>query len=171
MIPAMPHCIHCGTKVRATDNFCEVCGEPVVLPNDRAFRRQAQKARRGAERLQERRAADDYYQRVGSRHPHIWPVTGAGGAIYLVCIVAAALLVYLAGLTVPEIAKNPPLHLGLAAVAAVVTWFLLTVVRYTLFPEVRPHNNPDMMGEKGDFWVFLIGIPLILLAIVGWLMR
>jgi hypothetical protein len=40
-----------------------------------------------------------------------------------------------------------------------------------MFPEVRPHNNPDMMGEKGDFWVFLIGIPLILLAVIGWLMR
>jgi hypothetical protein len=167
----MPYCAHCGTEVQVTDKFCQGCSRPVVLPNDHASRPQAQKSKRRDERLEERQAAEDYYRRVGSRHPHIWPVTGAGSAIYLLCIVAAALLVYLAGQTVPALAKNPPIHVGLAAVAAVVMWFVLTVFRYTLFPEVRPHNNPDMMGEKGDFWVFLIGIPLILLAIIGWLSR
>jgi hypothetical protein len=167
----MPHCIHCGSEVQATDRFCEHCGKPVVLPDARSVRRATDKAARQAERLQEREAAEQYYRRVGSRHPHIWPVTGIGRALYLVCIAATALAVHLVGAAAPDLAGNPVMRIGLAAAAGVAAWFALTVVRYTMFPEVRPHNNPDMMGEKGDFWAFLIGIPLILLAVIGWLMR
>jgi hypothetical protein len=167
----MPYCVHCGSQVQPSDNFCEDCGKAAVLPDRRSYRRAEQKAQNSAERQQERHAAEEYYRGVGSRHPHIWPVTGAGRALFLICIGAVGMFTFVAAGSISEIASKPAWQSVLAAAAAAATWFLLTVIRYTLFPEVRPHNNPEMMGQKGDFWVFLIGIPLIILAIIGWLSK
>ncbi|MCL4252106.1 MAG: hypothetical protein KJ065_28420, partial [Anaerolineae bacterium] len=108
------------------------------MPNDSSVRRAADKAARQAERLQERQSAEQYYERVGSRHPHIWPITGIGSAVYLVCIAATAFAVYQLGGAAPELAENPVMRAGIAAAAGAAAWFVLTVIRYTMFPEIRP---------------------------------
>jgi hypothetical protein len=43
------------------------------------------------------------------------------------------------------------------------------MIRYLFIPEVRPGSNPEMVVSKGDFWVFLLGLPLIIMAILNWL--
>jgi hypothetical protein len=164
----MRFCSDCGHEVQADDRFCEECGKPLA---GAARRRQAREQRREERRRDldaEREATERYFAEVGSRHPHIWPVTALGSLVYLLVIGGTALGVYVIAVDAPELARDETLRFIVAGVVGASMWLPLTLIRYGLNPRVRPSSNPAMMGSRGDFWVFLIGIPMLILAIIRW---
>jgi hypothetical protein len=59
--------------------------------------------------------------------------------------------------------------MGVNSSRRIVDVTFLNMIRYLFIPEVRPGSNPEMVVSKGDFWVFLLGLPLIIMAILNWL--
>jgi zinc ribbon protein len=167
----MTYCMHCGTECLPGDKFCSECGEPVLLPNNKRDLRPDPKENENFVKLaQEKQAAEEYYRAVGSRHPHIWAVSGIGRAIFSLCIVVTMFFFYVViGDSDAELRNNTQLRWGLTVLGGLLMLLFLNMIRYLFVPEVRPGSNPEMVGSKGDFWVFLLGLPLIILAILNWL--
>jgi hypothetical protein len=167
----MPYCMHCKTKILAGDKFCAGCGKPAVFPKKKRVKSRPDPRQNTTfvELSQEKQAAEEYYRAVGSRHPHIWPVSGIGSAIFILCLGSVMIFLYAVIGNESDLRHNPALRVAFTVLGGFGTLLLLNMLRYLFIPEVRPGSNPEMVGSKGDFLVFLFGIPLVLLAILGWL--
>lgn len=166
----MAYCMHCRAKLYPDDKYCAGCGELAVFPDKKKPRPEPKNNESFSRLSQEKQEAEAYYKAVGSRHPHIWAVSGIGRAIFILCIIGTLYFFYVVvGDSDAEIRNNPQLRWGLTVLGGLLVLLFLNMIRYLFIPEVRPGSNPEMVGSKGDFLVFLLGLPLVIMAILDWL--
>jgi lipid-A-disaccharide synthase-like uncharacterized protein len=123
----MTYCMHCGTECLPGDKFCSGCGKPVLLPNNKRDLRPDPKENENFVKLaQEKQAAEEYYRAVGSRHPHIWAVSGIGRAIFSLCIVVTMFFFYVVvGDSDAVLRNNPLLRWGLTVLGGLLMLLFL----------------------------------------------